>query len=255
MMQELLSKYKHNKHYLNRYIAFINYCQKRNNNLIHYETHHICPRSKKLFPEYEKLNEHPWNGCKMTYREHYITHWILSKVYTDKQQYSSMLKAFFNMSRISKSHSNRVLTSKMYNIMKVANSKAMRENNPMHRPEVVAKMRQSIKNFHASARGAEYRKMCSRRQTGINNITEKGYISLRARWIGVSRPKTPIHVENNRISQSKGIFKTPFGNYYSPEQAAQDNLNMEKLSRYKIHRYCIKNLYGFSFIPKIHTQT
>lgn len=43
------------------------------------ELHHILP--KCLFPEYNNLKEHSWNGVRLTAREHFICHQILIKLY------------------------------------------------------------------------------------------------------------------------------------------------------------------------------
>lgn len=60
------------------------------------EHHHVLPRS--LFPEYTALSEHPWNGVHLTHREHFICHWLLTKMVLNKSKYSmlnalSMMKA------------------------------------------------------------------------------------------------------------------------------------------------------------------
>jgi len=44
------------------------------------ERHHIKPRS--LFPE---LSKEKTNIVKLTYREHYICHWLLTKIYPSKE--------------------------------------------------------------------------------------------------------------------------------------------------------------------------
>ena len=50
------------------------------------ELHHVLPKS--MFPEYKNLREHSWNGVYLTAREHFICHWLLTKmVITTKHQY------------------------------------------------------------------------------------------------------------------------------------------------------------------------
>lgn len=89
----VLSSKRHNKHYLNRYLTFINLRKDRilDSNIIT-ETHHILPRAKEMFPEYDKLNKHPWNGIKLTLREHYIAHLLLYKTF--KNQSTAMALKF-----------------------------------------------------------------------------------------------------------------------------------------------------------------
>jgi hypothetical protein len=72
----------HNSHYLNRYITFIGQCQQKN---VDYEgpieNHHICPRAKDMFPEYDCFRKNPWNKASLTPRQHFIAHLILWKAY------------------------------------------------------------------------------------------------------------------------------------------------------------------------------
>ena len=89
-----------------------------------------APKSKYLFPQYQSFTEHPWNQAWLTYRQHYIAHLILTKVYTNNIQLSSMLKAFYRMSSVSKDN-RRTITSRMFERCKIANRLAMKINNPM----------------------------------------------------------------------------------------------------------------------------
>jgi hypothetical protein len=43
------------------------------------ENHHILP--KCLFPQFENLREHKWNGVRLTAREHFVCHQLLIKIY------------------------------------------------------------------------------------------------------------------------------------------------------------------------------
>lgn len=238
-------RYPHNMHYLDRYVRFILNCQRTNVGLKNYETHHICPKGKHMFPEFKNLKENHWNAVNLTYRQHYIAHWILSKVYNTGDARSSAQKAFWYMTiRLS---INEHRHSRIYEYAKLANSQAMRQNNPMKSEETKAKMKEGRKRFLESDKGYEYRKIRSAQQTGVNNITEKGYESLRNRWLGVKRPKSEAHISNNRIAQSKGIWKTPFGQYYSPGEGERCENNIEKLSRYIIDKKCREGNNGFVF--------
>lgn len=78
-----LKKYPHNNHYLKRYFNFILACQLKNKNstISNFEKHHICPQGKNFFPEYKNFKQHPWNCSFLTYRQHYIAHYMLAKAY------------------------------------------------------------------------------------------------------------------------------------------------------------------------------
>lgn len=80
----ILSSKPHNRHYLNRYVKFIISCKEPLEGE-YYETHHICPKAKDLFPEYTCLVQNPWNSKKLSARCHFIAHRILRKVYGGSQ--------------------------------------------------------------------------------------------------------------------------------------------------------------------------
>ena len=67
----------------------------RNDCLIHFlslshgENHHIVPRS--IDPSLAKF---PLNIVRLTYREHYIAHWLLTKLYPDGREHSKMIWAW-----------------------------------------------------------------------------------------------------------------------------------------------------------------
>lgn len=76
----ILASKPHNPHYLNRYITFIEQCQRHNDKHEEYvENHHICPKAKDMFPEYKDFRKHPWNKAVLTPRQHFIAHLILWK--------------------------------------------------------------------------------------------------------------------------------------------------------------------------------
>lgn len=86
LKQKFLDKYKVDETKLNNYF---NICI--DNNLHKYtkfvtELHHILPVS--LFPEYQNLNKHKWNGTYLTHRNHYNIHAILA----DMINIESMIK-------------------------------------------------------------------------------------------------------------------------------------------------------------------
>lgn len=96
---DILLTIPHNAHYLTRYIKFIKYCKINNKNLsdnTYFEKHHICPKAKDMFFEYQNLNHYPENRVDLTARQHYIAHLLLHKSYNT----TSTLFSFVMMSRL-----------------------------------------------------------------------------------------------------------------------------------------------------------
>ena len=92
-LYQALFSIQSNTHYLNRYVKFIKYIKQMDQSKVQHETefHHILPKS--LFPEFSNLNDFPNNGCHLTYRQHFIAHWILYKAYGGKMTYAFNIMA------------------------------------------------------------------------------------------------------------------------------------------------------------------
>jgi hypothetical protein len=58
--------------------------------------HHILPKAKDMFPEYKLLKVFPWNGVHLTPREHFLAHWMLSKIFPG----TSQTRAFYHMTNV-----------------------------------------------------------------------------------------------------------------------------------------------------------
>lgn len=84
----ILSSVKHNKHYLEKYVKFINACVSQNNEVSGNIKHHICPKS--IFKEYSNLKIHKWNCSILTKRQHWIAHKFLAKIFGRSQVYALM---------------------------------------------------------------------------------------------------------------------------------------------------------------------
>lgn len=140
----ILSSKPHNPHYLKRYYKFILWCDQVNSTktkeeLGYAEKHHICPKAKDLFSEYEYFKKNPWNKIVLTGRQHYIAHWILWKVYGQSQS-----QAFWQMT-----NKLQIKSSKVYNSIKndrnIVQSQCMtgKKRGP-HSEETKAKIRNSL---------------------------------------------------------------------------------------------------------------
>lgn len=165
----ILSSKPHNPHYLNRYIKFIESFSFQHSIKSVTEEHHICPKSKDLFPEYISFKNFPWNKINLTKRQHFIAHYLLSNAYRGKQIY-----AFWAMVNKQSPSGDRVrdykVTSRTYetaknNFISVAsnrsldkvncwdssgNRKIVSKEEYKNNPELVSNMkgRTSIKNIH-----------------------------------------------------------------------------------------------------------
>jgi hypothetical protein len=117
----ILSSKPNNSHYLRRYFNFINSCLEKNKTPspeVYTENHHICPKSKDLFPEYSNFIDNPWNSAVLTERQHFIAHWLLWKSY----DWSGMTYAFKCMTdgQISSDQKriHRKISSKAYTLLR-----------------------------------------------------------------------------------------------------------------------------------------
>jgi hypothetical protein len=104
----ILASKPHSEHHLNRYIRFIEQCQQNNKkSSIKTHRHHICPRAKDMFPEYESFAKNKWNMARLTPRQHFIAHIMLWKVYPN---ISSQFNAVWQM----KHRNNEQMNSRLY---------------------------------------------------------------------------------------------------------------------------------------------
>jgi hypothetical protein len=82
------------------------------------EKHHMLPKSFKLGGEKD-----PVNTIRFTFREHFIAHRLLSKMFSDKRMKSQMLKAITAFYQKNESQ-DRKTTSRHFAIMKLAAKQA-----------------------------------------------------------------------------------------------------------------------------------
>jgi hypothetical protein len=121
----LLSK-PNNPHYLHRYYNFIINCKNKNVGVIqNIELHHICPKARDLFPEYADGKLFKWNIVKLTYRQHFLAHYMLWKAYGGSQVY-----AFVSMcNQTNKRDGITCKSSKIYNDAKTESYKMLSDAN------------------------------------------------------------------------------------------------------------------------------
>ena len=135
--------------------------------LEYHESHHIIPRCMGG----DDLDN---NLTKLTAKEHYIAHLLLTRIYDDK----SLMYAFGMMHRIS-NKTKRRYTSRQYDKMKQSYSKVMKSNNPMFDAETKQKMSNTRKRMFADGSlkpttfTEEIRYNISKRMMGDNNPLRK----------------------------------------------------------------------------------
>ena len=155
---------KLNKHYWNRYVAFITERIDRPKPDDSYvEKHHIWPRC---------LGGKSSQCVYLTAREHYIAHLILSRCFEDKYESNKMLRAFGAMSR---GYGNRALSSRQFELARKANIEANTGENHYlwgkHMPESVkrkvsASMKGEKNHFYGKKHTDETRAKMSEKLKG-----------------------------------------------------------------------------------------
>lgn len=79
--------------YFRWYRSIVENSVERNRNEKYTENHHILPGS--IFPEFSDLSKHKWNNAKLTFREHFIAHRLLTKcmiqIYHQMQMVSAII--------------------------------------------------------------------------------------------------------------------------------------------------------------------
>lgn len=85
------------------------------------ETHHIIPRSLGGSDNKENL-------VKLTAREHFICHLLLTKIYTNRIEKYKMIHAFMLLSNCKSGNQERYVSSRRYEILRKLYSKVMSEN-------------------------------------------------------------------------------------------------------------------------------
>lgn len=238
-----------NEHHLQRYINFVKFYNEKNTHKPdggNYHKHHILPKGRNFWYEYKSFKVHPWNCAILTPRQHFIAHRILYEVFNSGKQRAFMLSTLLLMMR----GKYNTLNSRIYLKIVEEHRLNMTRSNPMTDENTVAKMKMSVAKFMMSEEGLRYRERKSESRKGNSAISEEGLKRLSELWLGVKRPRADGQQEKIRQACAKGLFYTPWGNFWSPQQAADSTLNIGGLSRYSINRRCKKGVEGFNYVAK-----
>ena len=82
------------------------------------EKHHIIPRCLGG-------TDDPGNLVKLSAREHYLCHWLLTKIYPSGRNHYKLIRAFWMMHVTSSTHGERHLNSRVYESLRKQMSAAM----------------------------------------------------------------------------------------------------------------------------------
>jgi hypothetical protein len=253
-IKQELERFRIDERQANRYLRFLEYCSASNfgKKLELSEKHHILPKSKCLFPEFGNLRYNEWNAIILTPRQHYIAHWILSRVFLDSRERSAALLAFSRMSA-NNDDVKRRFTSRQFARCREAAAESMRINNPMKRDEVVSKMKSSVRKFYETEDGDLRKQKMRETRIGVDHISDEGKrrLSDLAKQNGLGKNKTPEQIQKQREAISIGTWHTPFGIFISLNSAAKSDQNVERISGHFISKWCAEGINGYSFVPKL----
>ena len=114
-IQNILETKSHNPHYLNRYVTFIYSCIERNRVSPpgYIEKHHILPKCKDMFPNFSSFKSHPWNCANLSFRQHFLAHWMLMKAYNTRSQMLSVLRTAGQCHSLSKINTRLIEAAKI----------------------------------------------------------------------------------------------------------------------------------------------
>ena len=228
---KILSSKEHNPHYLNKYINFINNCIVHNtkSNLNSYtENHHICPKSKDMFPEYKCFKQNPWNKAILTYRQHIIAHVLLWKTFNNLSQTLSILRTIGQYH--TKNLSLKNINSKLLESIKKDLSNKRKgiftrgydsNGKPLVSSETKLKISNLKKEFYKDPKNREKQSKACKGTTGrksdnyklaAQNRTESHKSKLKS----AIKSAWELKIANNETKRVKeGIYITPFGNFTS----------------------------------------
>lgn len=243
----LLSK-PNNTHYIIRYYRFILSCQEYNavNTASYTEMHHICPKSKDMFPEYKSLKQYPWNGVRLTHRQHVIAHIMLWKAYNNISQSLSILRTsgqkHIKDLSVAKVNSRFIEKAKI-NLSNARKGKFPGGYLPDGSANVSKQTREKLSNhkkqFYSDPKNREKQSIACKGTTG--RVSEKYSIAAKNRSeetlmkMKTSKAETWSKKRLNGTSKriKEGVYVTPIGNFSSIPEYSSYCRNPDK--QFNIH--------------------
>lgn len=259
---------KYTKYYISIIQKAISENRTKNSNI--YECHHILPKS--IYKNYKKDK---WNLVFLTFREHYICHLLLPKMFNNKNAIIKMQNALIRFTKnkkysknihlakiaFIKRNKNRIVSNETRIKLRKANSGI---NNPFfgkkHNIESIEKIKQANKLSKA---------LRSQKMLGKNNPMYGKFGTMhplfnvpcseeRKKKISIANKgklkddKNPSKREDVKIKikeqwkqrVSNKLFITPYGNFYFLRRAHSEYFNKNNVSLYKFSKY-FNNKEGF----------
>lgn len=122
--------------YTKIYSNIINKARQRYN-ITEYENHHIIPKCIGG-------TDHPENIVKLTYREHFLCHWLLVNIYKNDNNVYKLASAFNKMCAYSDTNLYRSLSSRKHAIAR----KLFSKYHPARKEEVKHKISSTLKEYY-----------------------------------------------------------------------------------------------------------
>ena len=168
-------------------------------NGIYYENHHILPKSLGGGNEKENL-------VLLTPREHFLVHWLLTKMVNDQEHKRKMHNAFYRLSHSSKFNNKRKLKPKQYEICRLSNAKAQlgKKYSKQVREQRSESITESWKN--AEERKKKLRERSIRLQTGVPK-PQSVKAKISKKLMGVKHPEWRNKRKSERQKKSYEVEK------------------------------------------------
>ena len=207
----------HKKHYNNLISSRLNLIRCKSKSTYH--IHHIIPKSMGGSNDESNL-------ILLTPKEHFTAHHLLAHMFPEKMSFAFNRMAY---------GTNITPTSRQYQSAAEMISKQMMANNPMHNPETIHKMKDTIQSRSKSLQ-KQISDNCRKRSLG-RHLSETAKKKLSDFWSGIQRPKTDSHIQNHKDSLQKKWYITPNGTFRSLKDAAASH----DVSLQTIHKRCYIN--------------
>lgn len=215
-IENILISKPHNKHYLNRYLKFIKAFSNQISIKGETEAHHICPKSLDLFPEYKCFKINPWNKINLTYRQHFIAHYILSKIYPDSKQ----IYAFWAMCNKQSPNNTRnyKVNSKIFESTKKLVSEKISQNNKNRKNPTKSKQKLNMVSCYDSNKNYTEvtRQEFNNRNDlyGVNKFMDRSYMQTEEYKNSIrGKHKNKIHILNESTGDKKFILESNFNKF------------------------------------------